>query len=97
MTDVSLRLESLKLSCSEERIKLLVTSLATFQPQDERFRRMRSDELLNSMESGRVCITRGPSCDLDFGFDFKELQPAGAAQKALVEELGLFVLGAPVS
>lgn len=97
MKDVSLRLESLKLSSSKERIKLLVTSSATLRPQDERFRQVRSDELIDSMESGKVCITRGPSCELDFGFAFKKLQPDGADQNALVEELGRFVLGAPVS
>lgn len=97
MPDVSLRLESLKLSCSEERIKLLVTSSATLRPQDEGFRRVRSDELLNLMESGKVCITRGPSCDLDFGFAFKKLHPDRADQNSLVDELGRFVLEAPVS
>lgn len=97
MTDVSLRLESVKLSNSEERIKLLVTSLATFQLQDGRFRRGSSDELVDLMESGHVCVTRGPSCDLDFGFAFKKLQLDKADQNALVEKLGHFVLEAPVS
>ncbi|KAL5346043.1 hypothetical protein ACLOAV_009074 [Pseudogymnoascus australis] len=95
MKDVSLRLESLKLSSSKERIKLLVTSSATLRPQDEGFRQVRSDELIDSMESGKVCITRGPGCELDFGFAYKKLQPDGADQNALVEELGRFVLGAP--
>ncbi|OAF59758.1 hypothetical protein VC83_04048 [Pseudogymnoascus destructans] len=95
MPDVFLKLESLKLSCSEERIKLLVTSSATLRAQDERFRRVLSGELLNLMESGKVCISRGPGCDLGFGFSFKNLQSNGPAEKALVEELGRFVLGAP--
>ncbi|OBT73116.1 hypothetical protein VF21_08916 [Pseudogymnoascus sp. 05NY08] len=95
MPDVSLKLENLKLSCSEEKIKLLVTSSATLRPQDERFRRVRSDELLNLMESGKVCISRGPGCNLGFGFSFKNLQLDGPAEKALVDELGRFVLGAP--
>lgn len=97
MPDVSLKLEALKLLCPEERIKLLVTSSATFRPQDECFRRVRSDELLRMMESGKVCISRGPGCDLGFGFSFKNLHSHGLAEKALVEELGRFVLGAPVS
>jgi hypothetical protein len=97
MPDVSLKLEALKLSCPEERIKLLVTSSATFRPQDDRFRRVRSDELLHMMESGKTCISRGPSCDLGFGFSFKNLQSNGPAEKALVEQLRRFVLGAPVS
>lgn len=97
MPDVSLKLENLKLSCSEEKIKLLVTSLVILRPQDERFRRLRSDELLNMMESGKVCISRGPGCDLGFGFSFKNLQSDGTAEEALIEELGRFVLGAPVS
>ncbi|OBT61446.1 hypothetical protein VE03_08960 [Pseudogymnoascus sp. 23342-1-I1] len=95
MKDVSLRLESLKLSSSEERIKLRVTSSATLRPQDEGFRRVRSDELVDLMESGKVCIIRGPSCQLDFGFVFKKLLPIRADQNALVKELGRFVLEAP--
>ncbi|KFY12040.1 hypothetical protein V492_04141 [Pseudogymnoascus sp. VKM F-4246] len=55
---------------------------------------MPSRELLNLMQSGKVCITRGPSCNLDFGFSFKNLQADGASEKALVGELGQFVLGA---
>ncbi|KFY41693.1 hypothetical protein V494_02846 [Pseudogymnoascus sp. VKM F-4513 (FW-928)] len=55
---------------------------------------MPSRELLNWMQSGKVCITRGPSCNLDFGFSFKNLQADGASEKALVGELGQFVLGA---
>lgn len=97
MKDVSLKLQTLNLSSSKEGIKLLVTSSATLRPQDEGFRQVRSDELINLMESGKVCITRGPNCDLDFGFAFKKLQPDEADQNALVEELGRFVLGAPVS
>ncbi|KFY23684.1 hypothetical protein V493_05716 [Pseudogymnoascus sp. VKM F-4281 (FW-2241)] len=95
MTDVSLSLESVKLSNSEERIKLLVTSLATFQLQDGRFRRGSSDELVDLMENGQVCVTRGPSCDLDFEFAFKKLQLDKADQNTLVEKLGHFVLEAP--
>ncbi|OBT51986.1 hypothetical protein VE04_07106 [Pseudogymnoascus sp. 24MN13] len=95
MPDVSLKLEALKLSCPEERIKLLVTSSATFRPQDDRFRRVRSDELLHMMESGKVCISRGPGCDLRFEFSFKNLQSNGPAKKALVEQLRRFVLRAP--
>ncbi|OBT85291.1 hypothetical protein VE02_06512 [Pseudogymnoascus sp. 03VT05] len=95
MPDVSLKLENLKLSCSEQKIKLLMTSSATLRPQDDRFCRVRSDELLSMMESGKVCISRGPGCDLGFGFSFKNLQSDGPAEKALVEELGRFVLGAP--
>ncbi|KFZ18858.1 hypothetical protein V501_00976 [Pseudogymnoascus sp. VKM F-4519 (FW-2642)] len=47
------------------------------------------------MESGKVCISRGPGCDLGFGFSFKNLQSNGPAEKALVEQLRRFVLGAP--
>jgi hypothetical protein len=97
MTNVSLKLKSLKLSCSKERIRLLVTSSATFQSQDSRFRQMRSDDLVDLMESGKVCINRGPSCSLDFRIAFKKLQPAEMTPKALVEELGCFIVEAPVS
>ncbi|KFY55227.1 hypothetical protein V497_07115 [Pseudogymnoascus sp. VKM F-4516 (FW-969)] len=56
---------------------------------------MPADRLLDLMKSGNVCITRGPNCKLDFGFVFKKVQPDGATQEALVEELGRFVLEAP--
>jgi hypothetical protein len=97
MTDTSLKLESLELSCSEERIRLLVTSSATLQSQGQRFLRMPADGLLDLMKSGKVCITRGPNCKLNFGFAFKKVQPDGTTQESLVEELGCFVLEAPVS
>ncbi|KFX96071.1 hypothetical protein O988_05502 [Pseudogymnoascus sp. VKM F-3808] len=56
---------------------------------------MSADGLLDLMKSGKVCITRGPNCKLDFGLAFKKVQPDEATQEALVEELGRFVLEAP--
>lgn len=97
MPDVSLRFESLKLSCSAERIKLFVTSSATLRAQDEQFRRVRSHELLVLMESGKICTTRGPNCNLDFEFLFKNSQLNEVDKKTVIKEVGQFVLGAPVS
>ncbi|KFX97910.1 hypothetical protein V490_02560 [Pseudogymnoascus sp. VKM F-3557] len=95
MTDTSLRLKSLELSCAKERIRLLAVPSVTFQPQEERFLRMPADGLLDLMENRRVCITRGASCKLDFEFAFKKVQPDGITEEALIEELGRFVLEAP--
>lgn len=97
MPDVSLRFEGLKLSCSAERVRLLLTSSAKLRPQDGQFRRVRPHDLLDLMESGKICTTRGPNCKLGFEFSFKNLLLNGTDEKALIEELGRFVLGAPVS
>lgn len=97
MTEVSLKLEILKLSSPKERIRLLVTPSARFQCQDGDLQRLPSTQLLDLLETGKVCAIRGSGCYMDFRIVLKQLQPSQITDKALTEDLGHFVHEAPVS
>lgn len=97
MTDISLKLESLKLSSPKERIRLIVTPLARFGCEHSNIRGLTSAQLLDSLEAGKVCVTRGQGSKIDVNIVLKKLYLHRTSGKALAEELGRSVHQAPVS
>lgn len=97
MTDISLKLESLKLSSPKERIRLVVTPSARFACEHGNIRCLTSAQLLDSLEAGKVCVTRGSGSKIDVNIVLKKLYLHRTSEKALAEELGRSVHQAPVS
>jgi hypothetical protein len=97
MATVSLILDKLKVALPAEKLSLCLESSISLRCPNVSFLSLDFTQLLDLICSGKVWVTRGNGCRLDFTIHCKGLHNDEMLVGKIVEDLGLYIRHAPVS